>query len=107
MDTVGNDLLELLERTLSTLGSKKSSQIDLVYIFNTKIQNTARSVGFIPPYFVHPGRFCLAFGNKLKNYSEEIFWVWLKERSTRVLNISDAGLDFNPIQEEDRGRWGG
>ena len=94
---VGNDLLDLLRRTLSTLGSKKSSQIDLVYTCNTKIQITARSVGFIPPYFVHLGRFCLSVGNKLKNYSEEIFWVWLKERSTRVLNISDAGLDFNPI----------
>ena len=88
---VGNDLLDLLRRTLSTLGSKKSSQIDLVYTCNTKIQITARSVGFIPPYFVHLGRFCLSVGNKLKNYSEEIFWVWLKERSTRVLNISDGG----------------
>ena len=73
MDAVGNGLLDLLKRILSTLGSKKSSQIDLVYTCNTKIRNTVRSVGFIPPYFVHPGRFCLAIGNKLKNYSEEIF----------------------------------
>ena len=79
MDPVGNDLLDLLNRTLSTPGSKKSSQIDLVSTCNTKNQNTARSVGFIPPYFVHPGRFCLAVGNKLKNYSEEIFELDLKK----------------------------
>ena len=88
MGPVGNDLLNLLKRTLSTLGRKKSSQIDLVYTCKPKNQNIVRSVGCVHPYLVHPERFCLAVGNKLKNYSEEIFWVWLKEKSTRVSNIS-------------------
>ena len=92
-----------MKRTLSTLVRKKTSQTDLVYTCNTNNQNLARSVRFISPYFLHPGIFCLAVGNKLKNYSEDIFWIWLKEGSTRLSNISDAGLDFNPTQDENGG----
>ena len=92
-----------MKRTLSTLVRKKTSQTDLVYTCNTNNQNLARSVRFISPYFLHPGIFCLAVGNKFKNYSEDIFWIWLKEGSTRLSNISDAGLDFNPTQDENGG----
>ena len=44
MSSVSKYLLDLLKRTLSTPGLKKTPQIDLVYTCNTKNQNIARSV---------------------------------------------------------------
>ena len=44
VSSVSKYLLDLLKRTLSTPGLKKTPQIDLVYTCNTKNQNIARSV---------------------------------------------------------------